>query len=422
MNIRSTAAVVPAMVMMVTVGLFGVGPAGAQTLDDVRSEDSYTNDSAAVLRLYRAFFDREPDVDGARYWTELSAAGTSLDDMAWAFAASEEFTSSYGTELTDDEFLEIVYGNVLGRTPDDEGLGYWLDQMADGLARPEVVRWVTANAEFIYRYPYEPLGPGYSGPADYALGRIVDADGSANLVRLNLDTGVGKMLLVEAADYGRPVLHPAGRVAFVSQAEASACDDDAGAQPMVWQIDIATGQLVAMGAGARPQVSPDGRHLAYLRGTDCAATAAGVLGVVVVRDLLTGVEQPLSPGPSAHLVAGGLAWAGDDALRFGPWHIELGAEPSIVATSWSLPAADTPLGFVEGQIMVESIGETSVDLVSIDPATGDRTIVGSDPVDENPAWSVDVDGRVLAVAGDLIRPNDSAPFLSRPDGLDWLDW
>lgn len=402
--------------------LVPAGYAGAETLDDVRSEVAYDNDTAAVLRLYRAFLDREPEADGARYWVEQSDAGVSLDDIAWAFAASDEFTMTYGEELTDEQFLTIVYGNVLGRDPDAEGLAYWLDLMENGLARPAVVRWITANAEFINTYPYEPLGPGYSGPGGFSLGRMVADDGSANLVRLDMSTAVGKLLLVEASSYDRPVLHPAGRVAYMSQSAAQTCPDGASAQPVLWEIEMGTGALTMVGNGTRPQVSPDGRHLAFLRGDDCESTADEVLATVVVRDLLTGIEQVLSPDLDTAITAGALAWVDPDTLRFGTWSIDLTGTSSFAATAWTLPVTDVPLGVVDGAIVVESVGDDTVDLVSIDPETGDRTVLGSEPVEDDPAWAVDVNGSPIVVSGELIRPHDSLPYLGRPEGLDWLDW
>ncbi|MEZ5230880.1 MAG: DUF4214 domain-containing protein [Acidimicrobiales bacterium] len=53
-------------------------------------------------------------------------------------------------------FLEIVYTNVLGRTPDPVGFNYWLATMDAGLDRHLVVRWVAAGHEFEARFPYQP--------------------------------------------------------------------------------------------------------------------------------------------------------------------------------------------------------------------------------------------------------------------------
>lgn len=133
-----------------------IGLGNPATLDEVLTSAGYDKTHADVLRLYQAFFEREPDVDGAVYWIEQYEAGATLDDLAWGFASSTEFTSRYGGDLTNRQFLEIVYGNVLGRTPDDEGMDYWLGQVDGGLSQHGVVRWVAANDEFAATYPFAP--------------------------------------------------------------------------------------------------------------------------------------------------------------------------------------------------------------------------------------------------------------------------
>ncbi len=107
-----------------------------------------------VLRLYRAFFAREPDVGGAQYWLDVFDNGASLGEITEWFTQSQEFAYDYeGT--TDEAYLEAVYLNVLGREYDQGGFDYWLDLLSSGqLTRGEVVRWIAANNEFALKYPY----------------------------------------------------------------------------------------------------------------------------------------------------------------------------------------------------------------------------------------------------------------------------
>ncbi len=134
------------------------GPiARATTLDEVLAATDYEAGDAAFLRLYRAFFDRDPDVEGAKYWLSAVDAGASFDDLAWSFAASNEFTSRYGS-LSDDAFVALVYQNVLGRNADPLGQAYWLDQVRAGRLRPYgIVQWVAAGSEFVARFPFAPI-------------------------------------------------------------------------------------------------------------------------------------------------------------------------------------------------------------------------------------------------------------------------
>ncbi|MEZ5377964.1 MAG: DUF4214 domain-containing protein [Acidimicrobiales bacterium] len=142
-------------------------PLGPQTLDPVAltslfnagdlismtTAHDFQPGDADTLRLYWAFFNREPDIAGAKYWIGLSRTGLTLDDMAFNFARSDEFQRTYGS-VTDHQFLEIVYRNVLGRRYDAAGYDYWLSMIDDGLLRSGAVRWIAANAEFVEAHPY----------------------------------------------------------------------------------------------------------------------------------------------------------------------------------------------------------------------------------------------------------------------------
>ncbi|MEZ5229973.1 MAG: DUF4214 domain-containing protein [Acidimicrobiales bacterium] len=144
------------------LGLVAPTPAGAalvsqaETLDEILGASDYRESDANLLRLYRAFFERTPDVVGAKYWIQQARFGASLDTIAESFAASTEFANTYGN-VGDERFLEIVYTNVLGRGYDQGGFNYWLGQVRAGLTRGGVVRWVAANDEFIGRYPFAPV-------------------------------------------------------------------------------------------------------------------------------------------------------------------------------------------------------------------------------------------------------------------------
>ena len=147
----------------------------AETIDDIVNAVDYLPDTHGdVLRLYRAFFDREPELDGAQYWLDVRDQGFSLENIANYFTQSEEFANNYsGTD--DREYLSRVYPNVLGRDYDQAGFDYWLDflqgtnasgENAEGarLSRGAIVRWITAGQEFKNNYPYRPDAPAPGGP------------------------------------------------------------------------------------------------------------------------------------------------------------------------------------------------------------------------------------------------------------------
>jgi hypothetical protein len=84
--------------------------------------------SAPVIRLFRAYFLRTPDQGGLAYWTGKVRSGTPLNTVSAAFAGSSEFKNRYGP-LTNLEFVELVYQNVLGRPGDSGGVSYWTKQL-----------------------------------------------------------------------------------------------------------------------------------------------------------------------------------------------------------------------------------------------------------------------------------------------------
>ena len=126
----------------------------ATTIDELLAAADYDPRYGAVLRLYWAFFNREPDVGGAKYWISVYRSGRSFDDIAQAFATSREFVSRYG-RLTNRRFLDVIYLNVLGRPADPGGFDYWLGKLAGGqLDRGGVVRWIGSSPEFVRNHPY----------------------------------------------------------------------------------------------------------------------------------------------------------------------------------------------------------------------------------------------------------------------------
>ena len=137
----------------------------ATTLEQlVNSSDYDSQVQGDVLRLYRAFFDREPDVGGAPNWIAVNRGGWSLDQIAEFFTQRNAFANSYaGT--TDRTYITRIFSNVLDRDYDQEGFDYWLRLLETRqLTRGGIVRWTAANNEFIQRYKYEPSD--HSGSSD----------------------------------------------------------------------------------------------------------------------------------------------------------------------------------------------------------------------------------------------------------------
>jgi hypothetical protein len=101
-----------------------------------------------VIRLYQAFFDRTPDHNGLDYWLNRRANGKKLDDVANNFASSSEFKTKYGA-LSNHDFVELIYTSVLKRPADPTGLDYWTNKLATKQAnRGRVMTQFSESNEF----------------------------------------------------------------------------------------------------------------------------------------------------------------------------------------------------------------------------------------------------------------------------------
>jgi len=106
--------------------------------------------TGAVTRLYLGYFSRLPDAAGLAYWVGQRQAGVTLSQISAVFARSEEFQQRYGG-TTDVGFIVLVYQHVLERMPDDGGLAFWAQKLADGLERGDLMLEFTESAEFVGR-------------------------------------------------------------------------------------------------------------------------------------------------------------------------------------------------------------------------------------------------------------------------------
>jgi hypothetical protein len=92
-----------------------------------------------AYRLYKAAFDRTPDLGGLGFWITALDNGASITTAANGFVDSQEFVSKYGANTSDADFIRLLYENVLDRQPDEGGYAFWLNAMQSGLTRAQVL-------------------------------------------------------------------------------------------------------------------------------------------------------------------------------------------------------------------------------------------------------------------------------------------
>jgi len=83
-----------------------------------------------VAKLYVATFNRAPDADGLKYWTNDS--GLKLSKIAQSFFDQPETKELYPSDVSNRDFVEAVYKNLFNREPDTAGWNYWENELDKG--------------------------------------------------------------------------------------------------------------------------------------------------------------------------------------------------------------------------------------------------------------------------------------------------
>ena len=149
-------------------GLLGISPVKS----DFRTQESTTaqgcvggdpgvslnsSEDGSLYRLYCAVFLRQPDPAGWAYWKSQSL---SIWEIAELFGISPEFKNTYG-EVDAEEFVSLVYLNVMSRPGDRDGYDYWIAKLESGtLSRGELVVYFSDSEEFQSRIHVDCDGTG----------------------------------------------------------------------------------------------------------------------------------------------------------------------------------------------------------------------------------------------------------------------
>ncbi len=133
-----------------------------ETYEQIINDPKLTREHSTVIRLYQAVLGRQPEPEGVRFWLDaFDSDDWTTRRIASFFATSDEFVGTYGD--TDNEaFMNAIYTNVLGRSPDPDGGAFWLSQLNDGMERGEMVLLISNASEFIDAYPLPSDIPDFS--------------------------------------------------------------------------------------------------------------------------------------------------------------------------------------------------------------------------------------------------------------------
>lgn len=99
-----------------------------------------------VVRCYRLCLNRDADKDGLNYWCSNILSHTkTAKETAWGFIFSSEFL---GKNVSDADYIRILYRTFLDRESDPIGLQTWLDELASGQSREHVFNGFADSSEF----------------------------------------------------------------------------------------------------------------------------------------------------------------------------------------------------------------------------------------------------------------------------------
>ncbi|WP_286817651.1 DUF4214 domain-containing protein [Desulfobacter sp. UBA2225] len=102
---------------------------------------------AFVTRFYQQCLDREPDPGGLNRWSNnLYNGNLTGADIAYGFVFSEEFQN---LNTSDSEFVTILYRAFFNREPDIGGYNNWMNHLANGASRSNVLDGFTNSDEFV---------------------------------------------------------------------------------------------------------------------------------------------------------------------------------------------------------------------------------------------------------------------------------
>lgn len=106
------------------------------------SAESYRNFIAAA---YQKYLGRSPEAAGLDDWLNRMLQGLSDEQLEAGFIGSAEYIAQHGG--TGSAWIQGMYTDLLGRSPDAAGLAYWEDQLAQGVQPQDIAFGFAASAE-----------------------------------------------------------------------------------------------------------------------------------------------------------------------------------------------------------------------------------------------------------------------------------
>ncbi|MBA5604382.1 DUF4214 domain-containing protein [Duganella sp. FT3S] len=359
--------------------------------------------NAAVAELYMAALGRLPRLTGLEFWENQLAAGASLADIAAGFIGSAEFTSRYPAAATPSDhggagdlaFVNALYQNVLHRAPKAAGLAFWVNDLAHGDSRANVLVAFAVSPEDEANTHAAPghangwlIDSAKGGYADQGL--LLDA---ATVLRQGLANGYLNTGLIDAATIGAGVTQGGETLAGGT---------------LTLGATLAP-QSVVLSATVNHAIVNGGGHQIYSSGNAVVALHGAGTGVHAAAgdqlDLLGGSDTTITgfvPGSGAtlHLAAGAPTLVDASAVRVAGTALTFDASHGNVIQVGSLgdgSAAATAAAINRAYAVAGTLNEHA-------------TFIGQDAGGNTQAWlfgagggAADHNGNHLADASELVH-------------------
>lgn len=119
----------------ITAGVNAItgGQTRAAFVETLIRSTPYQDLAGPIIRLYTAYFLRVPEMSGHDFWVQeyIKQNPWTFIGISNYFVISAEFKQRYGA-LTNEQFVTLIYRNILGRDPDPTGFSFWTAELNSG--------------------------------------------------------------------------------------------------------------------------------------------------------------------------------------------------------------------------------------------------------------------------------------------------
>ena len=97
-----------------------------------KAADITAEDLVSLAEIYVAYFNRAPDAFGLAFWASAVVHGTSFEEVAELFFASDEAQSELPAAGDFEALVDLGYDHLFERSADDSGKDFWVSALTDG--------------------------------------------------------------------------------------------------------------------------------------------------------------------------------------------------------------------------------------------------------------------------------------------------